>query len=136
MTPRHARERSIGHSLHVYSVFVTRYRRGILTDALLTRCETVMRDMCARLGGELREFNGKDDRVHLLVHYPPKLPISTLVNRLKRVSVHYLRKEFDQHVRHHLQADHFWSPSYLATSCGGAPPNIIKDYIEQQKRPD
>ncbi|MBT2235803.1 transposase, partial [Nonomuraea sp. NEAU-A123] len=30
---------------------------------------------------------------------------------------------------------HFWSPSYFAASCGGAPLSIIKEYIENQKRP-
>ncbi|MGV9249733.1 transposase, partial [Streptomyces sp. NPDC003710] len=29
----------------------------------------------------------------------------------------------------------FWSPSYFAASCGGAPLNIVKDYIDNQKRP-
>jgi putative transposase len=29
----------------------------------------------------------------------------------------------------------FWSPSYFAGSCGGAPLSIVKDYIENQKRP-
>ncbi|MFE9388271.1 transposase, partial [Streptomyces sp. NPDC006784] len=31
---------------------------------------------------------------------------------------------------------HFWSPSYFAGSVGGAPLQVVKDYIEQQKRPD
>jgi putative transposase len=30
---------------------------------------------------------------------------------------------------------HFWSPSYFAASCGGAPLSIIQQYIEQQQRP-
>jgi putative transposase len=30
---------------------------------------------------------------------------------------------------------HLWSPSYFAASAGGAPLAIIKQYIEQQKRP-
>ncbi|MEO3787271.1 IS200/IS605 family transposase [Actinocorallia sp. B10E7] len=130
------RGRSVVYNLHIHLVFVTKYRRGVLTDALLTRCEAVMRDVCAQLGGELREFNGEDDHVHLLVHYPPKLPVSALVNRLKAVSAHYLRKEFDQHVRRYLWGDHLWSPSYFAASCGGAPLTIVKEYIEQQKHPD
>ncbi len=29
-----------------------------------------------------------------------------------------------------------WSPSYFAGSCGGAPLQVVKDYIAQQKRPD
>jgi putative transposase len=69
----------------------------------------------------LREFNGEDDHVHLLAHHPPKLPISTLVNRLKGVSAHYLRKEFEPHVRQYLWGNRLWSPSYFAASCGSAP---------------
>ncbi len=83
----------------------------------------------------LREFDGEDDHVHLLVHYPPKLPVSTLVNRLKGTSAHYLRKQFPDHVRRFLWGDHFWSPSYFAASCGGAPLSVIAEYIDQQKRP-
>ncbi|MGY4966900.1 IS200/IS605 family transposase, partial [Streptomyces sp. 900105245] len=30
----------------------------------------------------------------------------------------------------------FWPPSCFAASCGGAPLSIIKEYIENQKRPD
>src|SRR5207247_9899352 len=30
-----------------------------------TRCEQIMRDVCAGMGAELREFNGADDHVHL-----------------------------------------------------------------------
>ncbi len=29
-----------------------------------------------------------------------------------------------------------WSPSYFATSCGGAPVSIVRQYIEQQRTPD
>jgi hypothetical protein len=30
-----------------------------------------MRRACAEMGAELREFNGENDHIHLLVHYPP-----------------------------------------------------------------
>jgi putative transposase len=73
--------------------------------------------------------------VHLLVHYPPRLAISVLVNRLKGVSAHYLRKEFTGRINRHIMHGHLWSPSYFAGSCGGAPLSIIRDYIDQQKRP-
>jgi putative transposase len=70
-----------------------------------------------------------------LIHYPPQVKLSTLVGSLKGVSAHYLRKEYADHVRKYLWGAHFWSPSYFAASCGGAPLSIIKEYIEQQKRP-
>ena len=31
---------------------------------------------------------------------------------------------------------HFWSPSYFAASCDGAPLSIVKQYIEQPNRPE
>ncbi len=114
---------------------MTKYRRDVFDGAMLTACERVMRGLCAEMGAELREFNGETDHVHLLVHYPPRLPVSTLVNRLKGVSAHYLRKEFAGRVNRHLMHGHLWSPSYFAASCGGAPLEIIEQYIEQQKRP-
>jgi len=39
----------------------------------------------------LAEFDGEDDHVHLLVHYPPKVAISSLVNSLKGASSRILR---------------------------------------------
>jgi putative transposase len=46
-----------------------------------------------------------------------------------------LRHEFAAHIRQHQWGEQFWSPSYFAGSCGGAPLSTIKNYIEQQKRP-
>lgn len=130
------RGRSVVHDLHVHLVFVTKYRRGVLNDAMLSRCQQVMADVCTGMDAELREFNGEDDHVHLLVRYPPKLAISTLVNSLKGVSAHYLRKEFTGRVNQATMHGHLWSPSYFAGSCGSAPLAVVKEYIDRQKRPD
>lgn len=53
---------------------------------MLRRCEEIMIEVCDSFEAELREFNGEDDHVHLLVHYPPKMAVSKLVNSLKGVS--------------------------------------------------
>lgn len=47
-----------------------------------------------------------------------------------------LRQQYPTHVRKYLWGTHFWSLSYFAASCGGAPLTVIKQYIEQQNRPD
>ncbi|WP_432972640.1 IS200/IS605 family transposase [Dactylosporangium sp. CA-233914] len=129
------RGRSVVHNLHAHLVFTTKYRRGALTDPILTRCQEIMADVCRDFGAELREFNGEDDHVHLLVHYPPSVALSKLVNSLKGVSSRYLRQEFAGHLRKYLWGEHLWSPSYFAGSCGGAPLAVVKEYIENQKRP-
>jgi putative transposase len=129
------RGRHVVSAMHVHLVFVTKYRRNVFDDAMLRRCEEIMIEVCDSFEAELREFNGEDDHVHLLVHYPPKVAISKLVNSLKGVSSLYLRKEFTGRVNRAIMHGHFWSPSYFAASCGGAPLTIIKAYIEQQRRP-
>ncbi|MBT2511741.1 IS200/IS605 family transposase [Streptomyces sp. ISL-98] len=123
------------YNLHVHLVFVTKYRRGVMDDAMLTRCEEIMRDVCGSFEAELKEFNGERDHVHLLVHYPPKVALSKLVNSLKGVSSRYLRQEFTGQVNRAIMHGRFWSRSYFAGSCGGAPITVVRQYIEQQKRP-
>ncbi|MBF8193093.1 IS200/IS605 family transposase [Nonomuraea sp. K274] len=129
------RGRSVVHSLHAHLVFTPKYRGEVFTDEMLRRCEDIMIEVCDNFGAVLVAFNGEHDHVHLLVHYPPKVALSVLVNSLKGVSARLLRKEFGPHVRPYLWGGHFWSPSYLAASCDGAPLSIIKEYIENQKRP-
>jgi hypothetical protein len=72
------------NNLHVHVVFVTKYQRNAITDEILTRCEKIMREVCTDFEAELKQFNGETDHVHLLVHYPPKVQLSKLVNSLKR----------------------------------------------------
>jgi hypothetical protein len=79
------------------------------------------------------DFHGQDYTIASMSPGWRRNPdISALVGSLKGVSAHYLRKEYADHVRNYLWGDHFWSPSYFAASCGGAPLSAIKDYIDQQ----
>ena len=113
-------------ALHVHLVFVTRYRRGVLDEDMLRYCERVMRKVCGDFEADLREFNGAADHVHLLVNYPPKVSVSALVNSLKGASARRLRSEYTGKVNRATMNGHFWSPSYFAASCGGAPLSIIR----------
>ncbi|OIJ68232.1 IS200/IS605 family transposase [Streptomyces mangrovisoli] len=91
--------------------------------------------MSTTQGEAPREFNGEADHVHLLVHYPSKLALSKLVNSLKGVSSRYLRAEYTGRVNRTGMGSAFWSRSYFAASCGGAPLSIVRQYIEEQRRP-
>ncbi|WP_046472469.1 IS200/IS605 family transposase [Allosalinactinospora lopnorensis] len=125
----------VAYNLHAHLVFVTKYRRKVFTGPMLERCEEIMRSVCDSFGAELRDFNGERDHVHLLVHYPPTVALSKLVNSLKGVSSRYLRKEFPYQVNRNIMHGRFWSGSYFAGSVGGAPLAVVKRYIEAQGRP-
>lgn len=122
--------------MHVHLVFVTKYRREVFTKAILDDLKQVFDSVCRDFEAELVEFDGEDDYVHLLVNYPPKVSVSVLVNSLKGVSSRMIRKKNYPSIAKKLWGGALWSPSYFAGSCGGAPIEIIRQYIEQQQTPD
>ena len=121
--------------MHVHLVFVTKYRREVFTKAILDDLRPIFSSVCADFEAELVAFDGEEDYVHLLVNYPPKVSVSSLVNSLKGVSSRMIRKKDDPDIRKKLWGGALWSPSYFAGSCGGAPIAVIRQYIEQQQTP-
>jgi|TARA_R110000850_G_scaffold141015_1_gene262604 putative transposase len=121
--------------MHVHLVFVTQYRREVFTKEILDELKPIFAAVCADFGAELIEFDGEDDHVHLLVNYPPKIAVSALVNSLKGVSSRMIRKKKYPSITKKLWGGALWSPSYFAGSCGGAPIDVIRRYIEQQQTP-
>jgi REP-associated tyrosine transposase len=122
--------------MHVHLVFVTKYRRGVFTKEILNELRLIFSSVCVDFEADLVEFDGEDDHVHLLVNYPPKVTVSKLVNSLKGVSSHLIRKMHYPSIRNKLWGRALWSPSYFSGSCDGAPLAAIRQYIEQQKTSD
>lgn len=121
-------------ALHAHLIFVTKYRRRIFDARALDRLQDHFARVASDFGATLVECNGEENHVHLLVQYPPKVSITALVRSLKGVSSRMLRKERPDLARHYWR-EMLWSPSYFAASCGGAPLDIIRQYVEQQNRP-
>ncbi len=101
---------------------------------MFPQLEEALRSACEKLGCELIEFNGEADHVHLLVHYPPKLAVSVMVNNLKSVSSRMVR-HFNPHLQRQSKSAALWSRSYFAVSVGGAPIEVLKRYIQNQNTP-
>ena len=135
LPPEFRRGRSVVSLLHAHLVFTPKYRRGVFDAALLAATEAVMSEVCADFGVTPVEFNGEDDHLHLLVEYPPTVQLSRLVNSLKGVSARVLRRDHPSLVRKFLWGSHFWSPSYFVGSVGGAPLDVLRTSIEQQRTP-
>jgi putative transposase len=115
--------------LHVHLVFVTKYRKGILTEAAHETLRDICTKACQDFEAALVDTTGEDDHVQLLVEYPPKVALSTLVNSLKGVSSRRLRQQHPDIAARYYKGV-LWSPSYFAASCGGALLSIIRQYIE------
>jgi len=124
-------KRHVVFSLHLHLVFVTKYRREVFTDLMSERLKYHFERVCGDFGCRLVEASIQKDHVRLLVEPLPHTTPSKLVNSLKGVSARLLRKEFPQLERYYWKGG-LWSPSYFIASCGGAPLEIVREYIEKQ----
>ena len=121
-------------AMHVHLIFVTKYRKKVFDGDAIDKLSAHFRRVAEDFEAKVVECNGEDNHVHLLVEYHPKISISSLVRSMKGVSSRMLRKERPDIAKYYHEAT-LWSPSYFAASCGGAPLDIIKRYVEQQNRP-
>lgn len=122
-------------NMHVHLVFVAKCRRNVFDKEAINRLRELFTKVCSDFEAQLIEMDGEGDHVHLLVEYPPKVSVSSLVNSLKGASSRVLRNERPDIARRFYHKGVLWSPSYFASSCGGAPISIIRQYIEQQQIP-
>ncbi len=130
------RGRTVVCSLHVHLILITKYRRGVLSGRAFEVVRDSMKSVCREFNVVLKEIDGEDDHVHLLVEYPPTVALSRLVNSLKGVSSRKLRPRKFSEVTARLWGGHLWSSSYFAASCGGVTIDTVQAYIENQRKPD
>lgn len=130
------KSRHATHLLHAHLVFVTKYRYNVLTGEHIEYLGAIFKETMEEMGGTLEEFDGEKNHVHLLIQYPPKWSISIIVNNLKGRSSRLLRRDMpDVKKRYGGDGSALWHRSYFAGSVGGAPLEIVKQYIQQQNTP-
>jgi len=122
--------------LKVHLVLTTKYRRQVFNTEMLNRLHEILEDLLRKWDCKLVEFNGEADHVHVLFQYHPDIALSNLVNNLKSVTSRKLRQEFADYLASIYWKDVFWNGSYFVASCGGVTISMLRQYIENQSRPD
>lgn len=118
------------YSAKYHVVWCPKYRRRVLAGRVADRLEAIVREVVAEHGGEILGLEVMPDHVHLLVELPLAVPLSRLVQLLKGRSSRRLRQEFPS-LRRLLALS---SPSWFVSTVGGAPLDLVKRYVENQKR--
>ncbi len=122
--------------MKAHLVLTTKYRRGVLSAAMLTRMGEIMDDLCEKWNCKLIEFNGEENHIHLLFQYLPQMEIPKFVNNLKSVTSRRIRSEFVNEVERVYWKNVLWNESYFIASCGGVTVSVLRKYIENQDTPD
>ena len=121
---------NIVYSCKYHVVWTPKYRRSVLINGVDERLKDIVRDVAIETGSEVIELEIMPDHVHLLVEVDPQFGIHHLVKLMKGRSSNLLRNEFPW-LKSKLPS--LWTNSYFVSTVGGAPLEIIKQYIEQQK---
>jgi putative transposase len=121
---------NVVYSCKYHIVWCPKYRRKVLTDKVAERLRDILHQVCEERQSEILELEIMTDHVHLLVECDPQFGIQKLVKLCKGRSSFLLRNEFP-HLKKRLPS--LWTNAYFASTVGGAPLAIIKQYIENQK---
>ncbi len=117
-------------SCKYHVVWCPKYRRKVLVEQVAKRLEQIIREVCKEHQAEVLSLEIMPDHVHLLVEVDPQFGIHRLVKLIKGRSSRYLRLEFRSLT---TRMPSLWTNSYFVSTVGGAPPSVIKQYIENQK---
>ena len=117
--------------IHLHIVWVTKYRKPVMTGEVGTRLRELIREICGHQEVTIIKGHISKDHVHLFVSIPPQVTISRLLQMLKGKTSYTLMHEFS-HLRRKFWGRHMWARGYFCVSRGNVTDEVIKQYIEQQ----
>ncbi len=123
--------RNVCYACHYHVVWCPKYRRKVLVAPVDERLKAIIQQVCQEHDVLLEAIEVMPDHVHLLVNVDPQFGIHRLVRLMKGRSSRLLRQEFPK-LRTRLPT--LWTNSYFVSTTGGAPLELVKKYIEGQKR--
>jgi putative transposase len=101
-----------------------------LTGKIEVRLKELIQETCIELQSELIELEIMSDHVHLLIEVDPQFGVHKVIKAIKGKTSRILRKEFPILTS---KIPTLWTNSYFISTVGGAPLEIVKQYIENQK---
>ena len=121
---------NVVYSCKYHVIWCPKYRRRVLIDGVDVELATIIREVCVENRAELIELEVMPEHVHLLVEVDPVVGVHRLVKRIKGRSSRILRAKY-KFLRSRLPT--LWTNSYFVSTVGGAPLEVVKQYIERQK---
>jgi len=123
--------RNVVYSCKYHVVWCPKYRRKVLVNGVDTRLKELIIQVCQLIQVEIIEMEIMPDHVHLLLEVDPQFGVHKAVKTIKGRTSRILRQEFP---RLKTKLPTLWTNSYFVSTVGGAPLEIINQYIEGQKR--
>ncbi|MBX2934832.1 MAG: IS200/IS605 family transposase [Ferruginibacter sp.] len=121
------------HYLKCHLIFVCKYRKKLLVDALDNDMKAIMQSITSNSDFEIEVFESDIDHIHFLIRYIPRLSVTSIVRKLKQESTIAIWKLHKNILSKNFWKEHtFWSDGYFVCSIGEASPDTIREYILNQ----
>jgi len=122
--------RHIVFSCKYHVIWCPKYRRPVLEPGVAARLKEITYQVAEELDVEVFEIEVMPDHVHLVCEVDPQFGIHKFVKRVKGRSSRLLRQEFPW-LKSRLPT--LWTHSYFVSTVGGAPLDVLKEYVQSQK---
>lgn len=119
------------YDIKYHFVWVTKYRKRVLADAVGERLRDLVREICRTYDIEILEGAVSIDHVHVLLSCPPNLSPSKIMQYIKGKTSRKLMMEF-QHLQKMFWGRHLWARGYFVASSGNVTDEVISQYIRGQ----
>lgn len=117
----------------IHLIFATKYRKKLLKGAVEEDMKQILFEISNQSDFTIDIMESDIDHIHILIDYPPKLSISSIVNRLKAVTTNRIYKKHSVLLKQQYWKENtFWSDGYFACTTGDACTETIKKYILEQ----
>ena len=127
--------RHSNHSVSLIQYHITmspKYRKALLVNSIDSRLKEIVSELAKEKEWKLTGMEVMPDHVHILIEASPKWAVSEIIKFIKGRSSFLLRKEFPA-LKESIR-DMLWTHSFFVCSVGGSNEEIVKKYIENQKR--
>ena len=121
---------NITYSCKYHVIWCSKYRRKVLVEEVGQRLKELIVGVASELRVDIIEMEIMPDHVHLLLEVDPQFGIHRAVKNIKGETSRILRAEF---ISLRTRLPSLWTNSYFVATVGGAPLEVIKQYIESQK---
>lgn len=121
---------NITYSCKYHVIWCSKYRRKVLVEEVGQRLKELIVGVASELRVDIIEMEIMPDHVHLLLEVDPQFGIHRAVKNIKGKTSRILRAEF---ISLRTRLPSLWTNSYFVATVGGAPLEVIKQYIESQK---
>ena len=123
------------HKLLYHIVFVTKYRKKILTKEMVKDINDIINRLSIKLDIKVIELNSEEDHIHLLIETIPKTrSLDRIVNVIKASTSKILRYKYSD-IKKVLYGTNIglWSKGYYVGTVGDVDIKRTIEYIKNQK---